>query len=185
MGNTPSTPSSATPGSSLRSQALTLAEQRNSLFSQSRAAYSSGKKADAKQLSDKAKALDAQLKDLNAKAAAEIFHHHNHNRDLSEVDLHGLFVEEALHYVQLHIQKCKSKGVKRTTLITGKGTNSVNGIAKIKPAVEELMQKERIRMETDPKNSGVIILELDSDHPGFGGWLGSMLSKVKSWFHRG
>ncbi|KAJ3032968.1 hypothetical protein HDV00_006877 [Rhizophlyctis rosea] len=200
MGNSSSTPSPShpptpgEPGSALRAKAHTAAQKRNEAYSQSQAAYRSNRKAEAKTLSEKGKRLDAEMKSLNAQAAEEIFQHHNKGRGLDEIDLHGLYVEEALRYVEAHIKKCRSAGVGRTRVITGMGNHSAGGVAKIRPAVEELARKEGIRWEVDPRNGGVIVLELGggvggghgAGHGGdngasHGGLLHRLLGKIKRW----
>jgi len=47
--------------------------------------------------------------------------------------------------------------------LTGKGLHSQGGVAKIKPAIEALMQKHRLSAELDPHNSGVLIVKIDSE----------------------
>ena len=76
-----------------------------------------------------------------------------------EVDLHGLYVKEAIAYTDRAIQEAKQRGDSEVHLIVGafrvrlpssprvltrptagKGLHSRNG-AKIKPAIEDLMRK--------------------------------------------
>lgn len=40
------------------------------------------------------------------------------------------------------------------------GNHSPAHVAKIKPAIEELMQKERLTARLDPHNAGVLIVQL-------------------------
>lgn len=81
-----------------------------------------------------------------------------------EIDLHGLYVKEAIAHTDNAIEQAKRKGDTEVHLIVGtydtllnvdgfpftllttiiragKGLHSQGGIAKIKPAIEELMQK--------------------------------------------
>ena len=76
-----------------------------------------------------------------------------------EIDLHGLYVKEAVKYADQSIEEARARGdakikfivgtssratsmlVPRTYWWTGKGLHSTNHAAKIKPAIEELMQK--------------------------------------------
>lgn len=77
-----------------------------------------------------------------------------------EIDLHGLYVKEAIERTDYAIQDAKRRGDTEVHLIVGtlsfevsistvlyqfaaagKGLHSSGGVAKIKPAIEELMQK--------------------------------------------
>ncbi|KAI5854204.1 Smr protein/MutS2 C-terminal [Tricharina praecox] len=53
------------------------------------------------------------------------------------VDLHGLYVAEAIARVKRHLERCAEAGVDRTTIITGRGLHSQGGVARIKPEVEK------------------------------------------------
>ena len=57
------------------------------------------------------------------------------------IDLHGLYVKEALERTELAIQQAQSAGQSELRIIVGKGIHSQGHVAKIKPAVEEMMQK--------------------------------------------
>ncbi|KAJ3284305.1 hypothetical protein HK104_010014 [Borealophlyctis nickersoniae] len=159
----------------LRAKASEEAKLRNACFEQSRAAYAAGRKAEAKTLSDKGKQHDANMKQLNQQAADAAFAAANGGPDRppEEVDLHGLHVQEAMEVVEQHIRKCRKAGLKRAVVITGKGNRSVDGVAKIKPAVEELCVRESIRAEPDPHNPGRIILDLDVPKSAVGWFMDS------------
>lgn len=49
-------------------------------------------------------------------------------------------------------------------LIVGKGLHSQGGVAKIKPAIEELIQKHKLVAQLDPHNSGLLTVYLDSNN---------------------
>jgi hypothetical protein len=79
----------------------------------------------------------------------------------TEVDLHGLYVKEAITYTDNSIAEARARGDKEIRLIVGpyspfirvrrqltvcvvcvgKGIHSPNNTAKLKPAIEGLMQK--------------------------------------------
>ncbi|KZT39051.1 hypothetical protein SISSUDRAFT_1061454 [Sistotremastrum suecicum HHB10207 ss-3] len=64
---------------------------------------------------------------------------------LREVDLHGLFVSEALFYSRRHLHLCLSHSIGSTQFITGRGSNRTG---KIKPAIKEwLLDEQRRRRE--------------------------------------
>lgn len=80
-----------------------------------------------------------------------------------EIDLHGLYVKEALERTDRAIQDAKEKGVSELRLIVGKGLHSSEGSAKIRPAIEELMQKHCLLAALDAHNSGVLIVQINPD----------------------
>jgi len=45
-------------------------------------------------------------------------------------------------------------------VIVGKGLHSKGGVAKLKPAVEEMCEEAGFRSYIDPKNTGVLVIEL-------------------------
>ncbi|KAH9994938.1 hypothetical protein BJV74DRAFT_830603 [Russula compacta] len=132
---------------SLRARANEEGDAMARSFEQSHAAYARNDKAVAKELSNEGKAHQKEMERLNAEASAWIFN--------GEVDLHGLYVKEAVAYTDNAIAGAQARGDKEIRLIVGKGTHSLNHEAKVKPAIEELMQI------TDPQNSGVLIVQLE------------------------
>jgi len=74
--------------------------------------------------------------------------------------LHGLYVKEAIAHTDQAIQEAKRRGDSEVHLIVGKGLHSPGGAAKIKPAIEELMQNHQLIAEMDPENAGVLIVHL-------------------------
>ncbi|KLO18407.1 DUF1771-domain-containing protein [Schizopora paradoxa] len=161
---------------SLRSEAREKYAQMGSCFERSRAVYSSGDGAGAKSLSDEGHALQAEARRLDAQAADWIFKKNNEGREGTrpmEVDLHGLFVKEAVDKTETAVREAKRAGDRELKLIVGKGLHSENHVAKIKPAIEELMQKENLTAEIDPSNAGVLIVYLDGQAQGRGTAMGA------------
>jgi len=109
----------------------------------------------------------------NRRAASAAFAHYNteaslngirgssieqrNTKSTSKIDLHGLFVNEAKQYASEHIDKCRKQGVERVIFVTGRGNRSVDGVAKIKPAIRELLERKGIAVEVDQRNEGVLI----------------------------
>ncbi|KAA1472928.1 hypothetical protein DENSPDRAFT_930628 [Dentipellis sp. KUC8613] len=102
----------------------------------------------------------AQMDKFNKAAAEAIFRENNKGkgRSASEIDLHGLFVPEALEYTQRSIKKAKQQGMSSLKLIVGKGNHSKNGEARIKPAVQKMLKEENISYKVDPRNTGLLIV---------------------------
>jgi len=130
-------------------------------FEQSHTAYASKDGAAAKELSNEGKAHQREMERLNAEASAWIFRENNQGRVPTEVDLHGLYVKEAITYSDNSIAEARERGDKEIRLIVGKGIHSPNNAAKLKPAIEELMQKHNLTAAIDPQNSGVLIVQLE------------------------
>lgn len=104
------------------------------------------------------------MREYNERAAHHIFKSKNpsYPSDLSQIDLHGLFVNEALVRTAGHVNACRKKRIARTTIITGKGNRSRDGEAKIKPAVEIFLSRESgIATQVDRRNEGCLLLEFD------------------------
>jgi DNA-nicking Smr family endonuclease len=69
------------------------------------------------------------------------FAENNKTQPRGTIDLHGLFVKEAIEQVDKAIAEGQRSGAEELRVITGKGLHSARGQAKIKPAVEDLMRK--------------------------------------------
>jgi len=57
------------------------------------------------------------------------------------IDLHGLYVKEAIERTETAIANAQRSGAEELRVIVGKGIHSQGHVAKIKPAVQGLMQK--------------------------------------------
>ncbi|KAH9952986.1 hypothetical protein BC827DRAFT_1147347, partial [Russula dissimulans] len=77
-----------------------------------------------------------------------------------EVDLHGLYVKEAIAHANKSIAEARARGDKEIRLIVGKGNHSENHMAKIKPAIEDPVQEHNLSAAIDPHNSGVLVVQL-------------------------
>lgn len=147
-------------------------------FEESHAAYAAHEGARAKELSEQGRAHQREMDRLNSKASEWIFSgacrgvvsacmartdacaENNKDRRPDEVDLHGLYVKEAISFTERAINEARAQGTAKVHLIVGgcplllccwhalsrmvhvgKGLHSPRGVAKLKPAIEELMQK--------------------------------------------
>ncbi|KAF9241611.1 hypothetical protein BU15DRAFT_37425, partial [Melanogaster broomeanus] len=146
---------------SLRDRARQEGDLKAQCSQQSQEAYDRGDHAQAKVLSEDAK-YHARKKDiLNDKASAIIFKGKTIYTP-GEVDLHGLFVKEAISYSEKAIKKAQLRGDSQIRFIVGQGTHSEGGVPKLKPAIEKEMRKRRLSVEEDPRNRGVLIVTLGS-----------------------
>jgi DNA-nicking Smr family endonuclease len=122
----------------LRSQASDHFKSAKDLSQRSQSAYASNNKSLAKSLSLEKAAGYTQAEELNTRAAALIFKHFNPDaKDLSRIDLHGLYVKEAERYLEERIAGLKKAGKRvKLVVVTGQGNHSKDGVAVIKPIIE-------------------------------------------------
>ncbi|KAF8417806.1 hypothetical protein L210DRAFT_3530445 [Boletus edulis BED1] len=144
----------------LRAKANERGDLMAQCFQQSHEAYSQGDGARAKELSEQGKQHERTMVNLNAEASAWIFRQNNQDRKPGEVDLHGLYVKEAISYTEKSIQEAQQRGDAEIRLIVGRGLHSDGHVAKVKPAIEDLMRKRNMPTQVDPHNEGVLIAQL-------------------------
>lgn len=166
----------------LRERAREEGAQMAKCFQESKAAYARGDGALAKELSVKGHRHEEEMERLNAEASKWIFVENNKDSQLGELDLHGLYVKEAISYTDQAIQEARQRGDSEIRLIVGKGLHSPHGLAKLEPAIKDLMQKHGLVAELDPQNSGVLIVDLDGQKKGRGPVLGpdEIVGRLKS-----
>ncbi|KAH3667104.1 hypothetical protein WICMUC_005451 [Wickerhamomyces mucosus] len=135
-------------------------KKRQELSNKSQQAYKQGDGKLAHQLSEDAKKQLKIAEDYNFKAAEYVFIENNADSDGNEIDLHGLYIKEAEYILKRRIVAGIQRNESLLEVIVGKGNHSPDHIAKIKPAVETLCQESNLRFHIDPKNSGVLIIDL-------------------------
>ncbi|CAE6442029.1 unnamed protein product [Rhizoctonia solani] len=154
------------PGQRWRDKARVAARNRSKMLDKASVAWKAGQKSTAKTLSERGKHFGAQVERYNERAAKEIFlslnatYYSGSKEALEKIDLHGLFVNEALVYTENHLNVCRDTGVTQTSIITGRGNNSKDGVAKIKPAVEGLLVREGLGDRFRWENEGCVTVSL-------------------------
>ncbi|KAG9007605.1 hypothetical protein FRB94_013623 [Tulasnella sp. JGI-2019a] len=101
----------------------------------------------------------AEQERLDKKASEWIFKVNNKDRTPNELDLHGLYVKEAVRFTEDAIIAAQKNGYSQLRVIVGKGLHSQGG-AKLRPAIEDLAAQLQLVSATDPRNAGVLILTL-------------------------
>ncbi|KAL1744660.1 hypothetical protein HDZ31DRAFT_63880 [Schizophyllum fasciatum] len=144
----------------LRARANKAGDAMARAFEESHTAYAAGNGARAKELSNEGKAHQRQMEEFNKKAADWIFVENNKDSKPGEVDLHGLYVKEAVERTEIAIEDAKRRGDREIHLIVGKGLHSNGKAARIKPAIEQLMAKHNLAADLDPDNAGVLIVQI-------------------------
>ncbi|SMN21516.1 similar to Saccharomyces cerevisiae YPL199C Putative protein of unknown function, predicted to be palmitoylated (partial), partial [Maudiozyma saulgeensis] len=122
----------------LREQAQRHFKKHKELSLESQQSYKNGNKSQAKQLSDKSHREYREFQKFNNQAAEFVFVENNKDSMSNEIDLHGLYVSEAQYVVKKRLIYGNNHNEQDVHIIVGKGKHSSGGIAKIKPAVEEL-----------------------------------------------
>ncbi|OCF32479.1 cytoplasmic protein [Kwoniella heveanensis BCC8398] len=144
----------------LRNRARREGDEAHRCFAESQQAYQSGDGARAHDLSVQGKEHQRKQDELDDQAGAWIFNENNKASPDGTIDLHGLYVKEAIERTEAAITSAQREGRDELRVIVGKGLHSVGGKAKIKPAVEDLMRKYNLSARLDEDNAGVLIVDL-------------------------
>ncbi|KAF9908291.1 hypothetical protein EC991_009935 [Linnemannia zychae] len=159
MGSTLSTVAGSQDHDHYRTVARQNAVLRQEYSQKSQAAYKAGNGAKAKELSLKAKEYGREMDRCNNLARDMIFKRNNASRPTNELDLHGLKVREALEITRERLHRFVKNKEPNLLIIVGRGNNSLNGVAKIKPAVTELVNEFHIKATPNKPNEGCIWIE--------------------------
>ncbi|KAF9460987.1 hypothetical protein BDZ94DRAFT_1311068 [Collybia nuda] len=100
------------------------------------------------------------MESLNKQASERIFSENNKRIRPGIIDLHSLHVDEAKNYTDLAIQEATDRGEAKIRLIVGQGRHSEGGMPKLKPAIENHLKRRQIVAKSDPKNPGILIVQL-------------------------
>lgn len=66
------------------------------------------------------------------------------------------------------MQDARQRNMPELRVIVGKGNHSPSHVAKIKPAIASLMERERLTASLDPHNGGVLVVQLQGQGGGRG-----------------
>jgi DNA-nicking Smr family endonuclease len=142
----------------LRRDAHELRNKAKAASEQSKHEYQFGSKNQAKVLSNQKASLYEEMNKKNLQAAKLIFNHYNQQKSDDVIDLHELFVHEALQYLEEKLDQCRSANILQLEVITGAGNNSPQHIPRIKPEVEAFARKHNLGVTS---YTGHIILDLN------------------------
>ncbi|PBK98314.1 DUF1771-domain-containing protein [Armillaria gallica] len=151
----------------LRVRANKEGDEMARCFDESHEAHIRGDRAAAKDLSKQAKRHKQKMEQLNKEASNWIYYGQCYDPSPlkpGEIDLHGLYVKEAIAFTDAALEEAKLRGDSEIRLIVGKGLHS-GGAAKVGPAIENLMRKYQLVAEFDLSNSGVLVVELNGLTP--------------------
>ncbi|WVR08847.1 hypothetical protein IAU60_005905 [Kwoniella sp. DSM 27419] len=150
----------------LRNRARHEGDEAHRCFAASQQAYQAGDGARAHDLSVQGKEHQRRQDELDDEAGAWIFNENNKASPADTIDLHGLYVKEAIERTESAILAAQRSGQDELRIIVGKGIHSQNHKAKIKPAVEDMMRKYNLSAHIDPRNTGVLIVDLNGRSDG-------------------
>ncbi|EPY50340.1 SMR and DUF1771 domain-containing protein [Schizosaccharomyces cryophilus OY26] len=133
------------------------AEKRGHFFQMAQQAYASGQKAEAHELSQKGKECGQKMEEYNRKAAYAIYLYKNTHCQPDELDLHGLYIDEAVQAVRQRIHNCIQRGEDHLHVIVGKGNHSVGHVEKLKPAVIQMLEQNNFRYSTEVNEGRIYV----------------------------
>ncbi|XP_036056713.1 NEDD4-binding protein 2 isoform X2 [Onychomys torridus] len=134
-----------------RAEAFLHQQKRVECYSKAKEAYRMGKKNVATFYAQQGSLHEQKMKEANHLAAVEIFEKVNASLLPQNVlDLHGLHVDEAIEHLttvlQQKTEEFKQNGGKPyLSVITGRGSHSQGGVARIKPAVIKYLTSHSFR----------------------------------------
>nr|CAD7440892.1 unnamed protein product [Timema bartmani] len=134
-----------------RAEATRHFELRNECNRKAQEAHNKGIYAVASYYSQVAALHKQRIDDANARAASSLLTAHSLSQLSTTLDLHFLYVAEALqvldmfldHHVSRLKQRCQRQ--EHVFLITGRGSRSVGGQSRIRPAIVRRLQQRNIR----------------------------------------
>ncbi|KIS69050.1 uncharacterized protein UMAG_03029 [Mycosarcoma maydis] len=150
----------------LRNQARSEGDKMAQCFDQSHKAYSQGDGARAKQLSNEGNEHKRNMERLNKQASDWIYMANNEDSPQGTIDLHGLYTSEALERAEQAVKHAQAQGWSELRIIVGKGLHSKDHRQHIAPAVEKLMRDYNLEAHLDPRNAGVLVVNLRGSGQG-------------------
>ncbi|KAK0480418.1 hypothetical protein EDD18DRAFT_1085973, partial [Armillaria luteobubalina] len=149
----------------LRARAYSEAEAKARCFSERHKAYDRGDRAAARVLSNQGKVHNQNMQQLDKEASDWFYSKNNRDRKPGEIDLHDLYVNEAIAYTDVALEEAKRRGDSEMRIIVGKGLHSWDREGKLGPAIKDLVRIYQLSAELDPSNRGVLVVELNGSTP--------------------
>lgn len=122
-------------------------------------AYENKQGKEAHEFKEKKEEAERMMDKKNQQAAELIFKDRNKGKGDLFIDLHGLFVQEAVEFVEKRLQKVRnSKQGSVLEIVTGAGHHSADKKAHIKPKIEKILRDANLQFEE--KNAGSLNVHL-------------------------
>nr|CAD7426299.1 unnamed protein product [Timema monikensis] len=134
-----------------RAEAIRHFELRNECNRKAQEAHNKGIYAVASYYSQVAALHKQRIDDANARAASSLLTAHSLSQLSTTLDLHFLYVAEALQVLDMfldhHVSRLKQRSQRQehVFLITGRGSRSAGGKSRIRPAIVRRLQQRNIR----------------------------------------
>ena len=149
----------------LSEKAVMTARVRDTYFRQATLAYLNGDTIRANELSRMGRQYHSQVQEFQSKMKEELLERTVQREEkVTTLDLHGLFVKEALDTMMdliNNLKKKKTNGSQLLEVITGAGKHSSGGKARIKPAVLSFLRDNGFSYKE--VNSGVLLVLVKND----------------------
>lgn len=81
------------------------------------------------------------LSNIAIRSTVLTYSENNRDSPPGTLDLHGLYVKEAIERTETAVREAQGRGDEELRVIVGKGIHSQGHVAKLKPAVEDLMRR--------------------------------------------
>ncbi len=141
-----------------RQTANNFAKEMVDFFSQSKILWEKGDKAKANELSNFGHQCKEKMDIHNSYAVKIIATKNNIERDSDEIDLHGLYVNEAIQFFkETLLIKMRDENFKSLKVIVGKGLHSKDK-PKLKAAVINFANVHNLKVFEHPDNPGYLII---------------------------
>eukprot|EP01120_Amphizonella_sp_Union-15-10_P013018 TRINITY_DN5964_c0_g1_i1.p1 TRINITY_DN5964_c0_g1~~TRINITY_DN5964_c0_g1_i1.p1 ORF type:complete len:343 (-),score=78.26 TRINITY_DN5964_c0_g1_i1:102-1130(-) len=128
-----------------RRSAVKASNKRNKLFKMATSAYERGEYGKAKQLVDEGRKQSRIAWEYNKQAAERIFEYQNDRLGLSEIDFHGLHVDEAVAFLEERLELLnQDSSVPQLVAITGVGNHQFAN-AMLRPAIMEFLNDRKFK----------------------------------------
>lgn len=122
-------------------------------------AYENKEGAKAHEFKEKKEEAERMMEKKNQQAAEMIFKQRNQGKGDLYMDLHGLFVQEAVDFTEKRLQKVRnSKKGSVLEIVTGAGHHSADHKAHIKPKIIAILRNANLQFEE--KNAGSLNVHL-------------------------
>lgn len=145
----------------LRNQAKRSAQNMRDARDRAKLAHRMGDRQAGSEYRQAARAHESAMKNSDKRAAEILFRANNKAHKEGMVDLHDLYVAEAVEYAKKELQSAIYRKDDTVFFIVGQGRHSEGGVPKLRPALEELFDERRLKYSLDPVNAGKLIVYLD------------------------
>jgi len=127
-------------------------------FQEAKLSWEKGEKARAKEFSNLGYEYKEKMEIHNATAVKLIATKNNNEKDSDEIDLHGLYVNEAIQYFKETLElKMRDPNFQSLKVIVGKGLHSKDK-PKIKEAIVNFSNQNNLQVFELPDNPGCLII---------------------------